>query len=82
MLLRSLLLLFTIFFQIMVKNKPSCFGAPDDFSEARLPTYKEVGRQFLKSRIDLEAESQKKAKENDEKGGKVSNREVASRVNC
>ena len=83
MLLRLILSLLTIFLiQIMVKNKPSCFGAPDDFSESKLPTYKEVGRQFLKSRIDLEAEAQKKEiEENHEKTGKVSNRQVASRVN-
>jgi hypothetical protein len=31
----------------------SVFGAPEPFSGARLPTYLEVGKQYLQSKIDL-----------------------------
>jgi hypothetical protein len=49
----------------------SFFGAPADFNESQLPTYRDVGRQFLKTKVDLKSQFPNK---------KVTNREVALEV--
>ena len=40
-------------------RKKAGFGAPEDFSMAMLPTYEEVGKQFLQCQNDLKAETKK-----------------------
>ena len=37
------------------KLSKSIFGAPADFGGAQLPTYQQVGKQFLKTKNDLRA---------------------------
>ena len=32
----------------------SVFGAPEDFIPSKLPTYLQVGKQFIKSKLDLQ----------------------------
>ena len=60
-------------FFIMKPKRRSCdlFGAPAPFSGSQLPTYREVGKAWRQSRLDLESENP---------GTKILNRQVAKHV--
>ena len=54
------------------KSSKSIFGAPADFGGAQLPTYQQVGKQFLKTKNDLRAS---------DPGKRILDHDVAKEVN-
>ena len=64
--------IFLFFFLAMSKLRGSLFGGPAPFSQAQLPTYLQVGKQFLQTQIDFRDQNP---------NGKISNYEVAKEVN-
>ena len=45
--------------RIMSRLRGSLFGGPSDFSQSQLPTYEQVGKQFLQTKNELKAENPK-----------------------
>ena len=55
----------------MKKRRNSLFGGPSSFSGAALPTYEDVGKQWIQCRNDMESA---------EPGTRVVNSEIAKQV--
>ena len=57
----------------MSRLRGSLFGGPSDFSQSQLPTYEQVGKQFLQTKNELKAENPKIRNIDHEVAKKVNN---------